>query len=86
MVVLRYLIEALKALIVVDAVLSWVMGPADMPRAFTKAILDPVYAPVRNTLAPLGWPVDLAPLLALLLVFGLQFAIFGRKKLPEELR
>jgi uncharacterized protein YggT (Ycf19 family) len=85
-VVLRYLIEAAKALIVVDAVLSWVMGPAQMPRAFTKAILDPVYAPIRNGLSGLRWPVDVAPLIAIAFVFALQFAFFGRKKLPEELR
>jgi uncharacterized protein YggT (Ycf19 family) len=85
-IVLRYLLQAAKALIVVDAILSWVMPPGQMPRAFTKGLLDPVYAPLRGLLSPARLPIDLAPLLLLGLVFALEFSLFHRKKLPEELR
>jgi uncharacterized protein YggT (Ycf19 family) len=65
-------VSALRVLVIADAVLSWVM-PADRPpRSFTKALLDPVYAPARRALRPLTGSVDLTPLLALALLFAVQ--------------
>ena len=68
---------AARLLVVADAVLSWVQKPHESPRSVTKALLDPIYAPVRRLLAPIVPSVDLAPLLALLLLYVVQKAIEG---------
>jgi uncharacterized protein YggT (Ycf19 family) len=69
------LINGLKVLIIADAVFSWVVPPDVFPRSLTKAILDPVYAPVRSLLAPLTGSIDLSPLIALGLLYALEKAL-----------
>jgi uncharacterized protein YggT (Ycf19 family) len=65
-----HLLNALKVLVIADAVFSWVMGPETFPRSLTGPLLDPIYTPVRDALPPL--PVDLTPLLALALIYGVE--------------
>lgn len=72
---LNALINGLKVLIIADALFSWVIAENAFPRSFTKTLLDPVYAPVRALLRPLTGSFDLAPLVALGLLFALQMAV-----------
>ena len=65
-------INALKLLVFADAVFSWLMPANHFPRSLTKPLLDPVYAPLRRVLHPLTGPVDLSPLIALAVLYGLQ--------------
>ena len=79
---LNAVINGLKVLIIADALLSWVMPENAFPRSLTKAILDPVYAPVRSLLRPLTGSLDLSPLLALGLLYALQATL--RPDQPER--
>jgi YggT family protein len=67
-----YLLNAARLLVVADAVLSWLQKPNEFPRSITKPLLDPIYAPVRRVLLPIAPSVDLAPLVALLVLYVVQ--------------
>ncbi|MFI5306395.1 MAG: YggT family protein [Polyangiales bacterium] len=75
MPIFRNLLNALRLLILADAVLSFGMSPSQFPRSFTKPLLDPVYAPVRRVLSPLTGSIDLSPLIALAALYALQYAV-----------
>jgi uncharacterized protein YggT (Ycf19 family) len=70
--VLLNLLNVAKILVIADALFSWGLPPTQFPRSITKALLDPVYAPVRRLLQPHTGSLDLAPLIALLLLFALS--------------
>ena len=72
-------LNALRLLVIADAILSWVMPPDQAPRALTKAILDPAYAPIRSALRPLAGSLDLAPLVALVVLYAVQKWLEGRR-------
>jgi len=68
--VLMFIVRALKWLVFIDVILSWVMPDADrFPRSFTRQITDPLYAPIRAVLRPerMGG-LDISPMLILVLV------------------
>jgi YggT family protein len=71
--ILSWLLFALKALIIVDFVLSWIMPPDKFPRSLTTQITDPLYAPIRAILRPerMGG-LDLSPMVILLLVQAME--------------
>ena len=75
MPVFRNVLNALRLLILVDAVFSFGMSPTQFPRSFTKPLLDPIYAPVRQVLSPLTGSIDFTPLIALVLLYVLQYAV-----------
>lgn len=74
MAVLMLIIEALRVIILVDVVLSWVMrDPQQFPRNFTQRITAPLYAPFRAILNPRNTGgIDLSPLIVLLLLSALS--------------
>lgn len=76
MALVFHLINALKLLVIADAVFSWVLPPQTFPRSLTKSLLDPVYAPVRRALPAL--PIDITPLLFLAVLYGVQLALQRR--------
>jgi uncharacterized protein YggT (Ycf19 family) len=83
-VVLLFVLRAARWLVIADAVLSWVQRPDAAPRSFTKALLDPLYAPLRSVLQPLTGPVDLTPLLVLAALFFLEKSLSrGGASRPE---
>ena len=75
MAFLGHVLNALKLLIIVDAVFSWVSAPDAFPRSLTKPLLDPFYTPLRHLLQPLTGPLDLTPLIALGFLFALEAAL-----------
>lgn len=75
MVLLLRLLDVVKWLVIVDALLSWVVGPEQFPRSLTQAVLAPVYGPIHRTIGAHAGPIDLAPLLVLGVVFALQLAV-----------
>jgi uncharacterized protein YggT (Ycf19 family) len=77
-------LNALRLLIVADALFSWTLKENQLPRSFTKALLDPIYAPLRRVLHPLTGSVDLAPLVALGALYVLQVVIERGRKRPES--
>jgi len=77
---IRHFFNALRVLIVVDAVASWVSTSSDaFPRSLTKPLLDPLYSPLRHLLQPLTGPIDLSPLIALGALYAIEAAL-GRNQ------
>lgn len=69
MAVLFHLLNAAKLLIIADALFSWVMDDGQFPRSVTRAVLEPVYAPMRSAFGARVGSIDLCPLLALGLIY-----------------
>jgi uncharacterized protein YggT (Ycf19 family) len=76
---LIFALQAARWLVIIDAILSWVVAPDAFPRSLTKALLDPVYAPLRKVLQPLTGNVDLSPLIVLAVLFFLERALAGKR-------
>jgi len=71
MEIVWYALSVLWWVIVVDAVLSWVQRPNQMPRALLLRVTDPLYKPFRAILNPQKTGgIDLSPLAVLLLIQG----------------
>jgi YggT family protein len=73
------ILYALQLLVLVDALLSWMMGPEQFPRSLTTRITEPLYAPVRAILSPekLGG-FDVSPIVMLLLLRAMQQMLASR--------
>lgn len=68
--IIAFILSALKILIFIDVVLSWVMPDSTrFPRNITTQITDPLYAPIRTVLRPerMGG-LDISPLIILVLI------------------
>jgi uncharacterized protein YggT (Ycf19 family) len=71
-------LQALSALVLVDAVLSWVMREDQFPRSITTRITDPLYAPIRKLIDPgKTGGFDLSPLIVLLAIQGIRSLLIG---------
>jgi uncharacterized protein YggT (Ycf19 family) len=68
-------LDVLKWLVIIDAVLSWFVAADRFPRSLTQLILAPVYAPIHHVLGGRTGSIDLAPLLLLALLFALQLIV-----------
>lgn len=74
MTILAFVLLALKWLIVIDVVLSWVMpNEQTFPRNLTRQVTEPLYAPLRAVLKPerMGG-LDLAPIVILALIWTME--------------
>jgi YggT family protein len=59
--------------VIVDAVLSWVQGPEEMPRRLMRQLTEPLYAPIHAIVDPQKTGgLDLSPII---LIIGLQILI-----------
>jgi uncharacterized protein YggT (Ycf19 family) len=71
--ILMYAIWALKAVIFIDVILSWLMPPEKFPRSLTGQITDPLYAPIRAVLRPdRTGGIDFSPLIILMLIHFME--------------
>jgi YggT family protein len=72
---LRLLVLAYILAIVLVIVLSWFPlagdGPAERAFVFLRRITDPVLAPVRRLVPPVGGVLDLSPTIVLFVLFAL---------------
>jgi YggT family protein len=77
-IVLYYLLEALKWLIIVRALMSWFVSPhSDNPLVVAvRRITDPILRPLADML-PLAGGVDLSPIIAFFAIILLQQVIIG---------
>jgi uncharacterized protein YggT (Ycf19 family) len=62
---LLHAINAMRLLVIADALFSFALGPNQFPRSLTKPLLDPVYAPWRETVGRATGHFDFSPLVAL---------------------
>lgn len=67
LIIITTLANVLTILIIVDTLLSWVLQPFHPIRAALGRVLQPLYAPIRRVIPPLGM-MDISPLVLLLLV------------------
>ena len=74
MLVLLRVLDVLKWLVIIDAVLSWFVPADQFPRSLTQLVLGPVYAPIHRMGGYVG-SIDLAPLLVLAVLFALQLMV-----------
>ena len=70
---LYYLLEALKWLIIIRALMSWFVSPhSDNGLArFVRRITDPILRPLSEMLPPMGG-MDVSPLLAFFAIYLFQ--------------
>jgi uncharacterized protein YggT (Ycf19 family) len=74
-IVLLRVLDVLKWLVIIDAVLSWFVAADRFPRSLTQLVLGPVYAPIHGLLAGKTGSIDLAPLIVLAVLFALQLML-----------
>ncbi len=67
LILITTLANILTILIIVDTLLSWVLPPFHPIREALGRVLQPMYAPIRRVIPPLG-AMDITPLVLLLLV------------------
>jgi len=71
--VILTLLQILQVLILVRVVMSWVVSPASRNPLveFVRSVTDPILRPIQSLLPNTG-PVDLSPMVALVLIYVLQ--------------
>jgi uncharacterized protein YggT (Ycf19 family) len=69
---LLHAINALRLLVVADALFTFALKPDQFPRSLTKPLLDPIYAPWRETVGRATGHIDLSPLVALAILYVVQ--------------
>ncbi len=67
LIIITTLANILTILIIVDSLLSWVLSPYHPIREALGRVLQPMYAPIRRVIPPLGG-LDLTPLVLLVVV------------------
>jgi YggT family protein len=67
LILITTLANILTILIIIDTLLSWVLPPFHPIREALGRVLQPLYAPIRRVIPPLGM-MDLTPLVLLILV------------------
>ena len=77
MFVITLFLDALVTLIIVDAVLSWIQQPNQMPRKFTHSITSVLYAPIHLVLSPQKTGgIDISPIILIIILQWLS-SLFG---------
>ncbi|NLO81781.1 MAG: YggT family protein [Clostridiales bacterium] len=64
---IRWFLNILSWLIIVNALLSWFMAPTHPVRSFLMRLIEPIVRPFRRLTSRLntsGFPIDFSPLLA----------------------
>lgn len=68
------LLDVLSWVIIADALLSFVLPPDHTIRQTLGTILNPIYAPIRRIVPPLGM-MDVTPLVVLILLRVLEMIL-----------
>ena len=71
LVFITTLANILSLVIIIDTLLSWVLTPDHPVRSALGRILQPLYAPVRRLVPPLGM-MDVTPIVLLLLIYVVE--------------
>lgn len=67
LIIITTLVNILSLLVIIDAILSWFVSPLSPIRGAMGRILQPMYAPIRRIIPPLGG-MDFTPIVLLLLL------------------
>lgn len=68
LVIITTIANILSLVIIVDTLLSWFLPPINPIRETLGRILQPIYAPIRKVIPPLGM-MDVTPIVLLLLIY-----------------
>ena len=68
------ILDVLSWVIIIDALLSFVLSPDHPIRGTFGRILQPIYAPIRRILPPMGM-MDFTPLVVLILIRVLEMLL-----------
>ncbi len=68
MPLLLNIINALRLLVIVDALATWVQRESEFPRSFTSVLTEPVYRPLRAIFSPYTGRFDASPLIVLVVL------------------
>ncbi len=73
---LNLLLYLLSLAIIARALISWVpMDPSNPIVRFLDSITEPILAPLRRVIPPIGGTIDITPIVALVLLQVLQAVI-----------
>jgi YggT family protein len=73
-----YFFQLLSAAIFIRALLSWFPVGRDNPLVvFLDRVTEPVLAPLRRVIPPIGGAIDITPIVAILLLQFLSQILFG---------
>ena len=75
-IVIRTLFDILTLLIIADALMSFILSPMHPIREALGRILNPIYAPVRRIVPPMGM-MDFTPLVVLILIRVIEMILFS---------
>jgi uncharacterized protein YggT (Ycf19 family) len=70
-------LRVLAWLCIIDALLSWVQGPDQVPRKYTQIITEPLYAPIHAFARPVVGGMDLTPLIVMMALSALSRLLYG---------
>ena len=69
---LNLLTNILLVLIFIRVILSWVPAKITKFRKFMEDTTEPILAPIRKVIPPIGGTLDLSPIIAYLAIYLLQ--------------
>jgi YggT family protein len=70
MMLIVQVLHLFSGFLILEAILSWMVGPHDFPRNHTRKLTEPLYAPLRRVMNPQKTGgLDLSPLVW---IFGIQ--------------
>ena len=76
LVLVIYAVKGLTWLVILDAVLSWIQEPHQMPRRLTRHFMEPLYAPIHAVIDPRKTGgMDLSPIIVLVLLRLIESAL-----------
>ena len=67
LIVIQTLGQVLSAIVVLDAILSFIISPDNPIRMALGQVLQPLYAPIRRFMPPMGG-MDFSPIVLLLVI------------------
>lgn len=71
-------LEIITYIIIADVILSWLtLFWLNIRPVFISSILDPLYKNVKDKIPTTIWPLDLTPIVILLIIRVLQSVIYG---------
>lgn len=69
-------LEIISYIIIADVILSWLtLVWLNIRPVFISSILDPIYKKVKNTIPTTIWPLDLTPIVVILIIAVFQSLI-----------
>lgn len=71
-------LQILFYIIFLDVILSWLsLFIKNIRPGFVADIIDPLYSKVRNILPTTFWPIDITPIILILLIWFIKWLIYS---------